>query len=62
MSTHCLSLHSVAYDPDACAFRAEAQYVNATGIQRLGVVWRGPTTAEFTRIASGLRDAALISA
>lgn len=62
MSTHCLSLHGVAYDPDARAFRAEAQFVNASGIQRRGVVWHGPTTAEFTRIARGLSDAARIAA
>jgi len=59
MSTHCLSLHRVAYDPDAAAFRAEAQFVDATGIQRRPIIWRGPTNAEFTRIACGLRDAAL---
>lgn len=62
MSTNCLSLHRVAYDPDACAFRAEAQFVDAAGIQRRGVLWRGPTTAEFTRIARGLRDAAQATA
>lgn len=59
MSTACLSLHRVAYDPAACAFRAEAQFVDAHGIHRRGVQWHGPTTADFTRIARGLRDAAL---
>ncbi|GAB5449464.1 hypothetical protein [Gymnodinialimonas sp.] len=59
MSTPCLSLHRVAYDPDAAAFRAEAQFVNATGVHRRGIMWRGPFTAEFPRIARGLRDAAL---
>ncbi len=59
MSTPCLSLHRVAYDPTAAAFRAEAQIVDARGIHRRPILWRGPTTAEFKRIASGLRDAAL---
>lgn len=59
MSTHCLSLHRVAYDTVAAAFHAEAQFVSASGIQRRRVEWRGPRTADFTRIAGGLRDAAL---
>lgn len=59
MSAHCLSLHRVAYDTTAAVFRAEAQFVNATGIQRRRVVWPGPFTAEFAHIARGLRDAAL---
>ena len=58
MSTQCLSLHRVVYDSVAAAFRAEAQFVNASGIQRRLVEWHGPLTAEFTRIARGLRDAA----
>lgn len=62
MSANCLSLHRVAYDAHACAFRAEAQYVDAKGIHRRGVEWRGPFTAEFTRIAGGLRDAAMRAA
>lgn len=62
MSAQCLSLHRVAYDSVAAAFRAEAQFVNAAGIQRRPVEWRGPFTADFRRIASGLRDAALGSA
>lgn len=62
MSTQYLSLHRVAYDPSVGAFRAEAQFVDARGIHRRGVLWRGPTTAEFTRIARGLSDAARISA
>ncbi|WP_044007127.1 hypothetical protein [Jannaschia sp. CCS1] len=59
MSTHCLSLHSVAYDTVAAVFHAEAQFVSAAGVQRRRVEWRGPTTADFARIARGLRDAAL---
>lgn len=59
MSTRCLSLHRVVYDSVAAAFRAEAQFVNAAGIQRRRVEWRGPFTAEFARIARGLQDAAL---
>jgi hypothetical protein len=59
MSTPCLSLHRVAYDPEAHAFRAEAQILDTTGIHRRPILWRGPTTAEFGRIARGLRDAAL---
>jgi hypothetical protein len=62
MSTPCLSLHRVAYDPDASAFRAEVQYIDATGIRRRPIVWRGPTTADFACIARGLRDAALTAA
>lgn len=62
MSAPCLSLHRVAYDPDAAAFRAEAQYLDATGIRRRPVQWRGPCTAGFRRIARGLRDAALAGA
>ncbi|MBY4893900.1 hypothetical protein KUL25_14165 [Rhodobacteraceae bacterium N5(2021)] len=62
MSANCLSLHRVAYDTAAAAFRAEAQYVNAAGIQRRPVEWHGPFTAEFARIAGGLRDAALSGA
>ncbi|UWQ95553.1 hypothetical protein K3728_18145 [Rhodobacteraceae bacterium M385] len=61
MTTNCLSLHRVAYDAAARAFHAEVQYVNATGIQRRGVVWHGPLTAEFKRITGGLRDAAISS-
>ncbi len=59
MSTPCLSLHRVAYDPHAHAFLAEAQILDVTGIRRRPVQWRGPVTAEFARIASGLRDAVL---
>ena len=62
MSANCLSLHRVAYDTAAAVFRAEAQFVDATGIQRRRVVWHGPFTAEFARIAGGLRDAALATA
>ncbi|QXT40228.1 hypothetical protein [Gymnodinialimonas ceratoperidinii] len=58
MSINCLSLHRVAYDTAARAFCAEAQYVNASGVQRRRVHWRGPFTAEFQRIAGGLQDAA----
>lgn len=59
LRTLCLSLHRVAYDPITSAFRAEAQYLDATGIHRRPIVWHGPTTAGFARIARGLRDAAL---
>ncbi len=62
MSTSCLSLHRVAYDPEASAFRAEVQYLDITGIRRRIVQVRAPITAEFHRIASGLRDAALTQA
>ncbi|MEJ6390291.1 hypothetical protein [Gymnodinialimonas ulvae] len=61
MSSRCLSLHRVAYDPDAAAFRAEVQYLDATGICRRVVQVRVPLTAGFHRIASGLRDAAMSS-
>lgn len=60
MSPNCLSLHRVAYDPDAAAFRAEAQFVDAAGVHRRPILWRGPTTSDFNRIARGLRDAALL--
>ncbi|WP_224816264.1 hypothetical protein [Hasllibacter sp. MH4015] len=59
MSTQALSLHRVAYDPEMSAFRAEAQILDASGIHRRPILWRGPTTADFKRIARGLRDAAL---
>ncbi|WP_341862920.1 hypothetical protein [Gymnodinialimonas sp. 57CJ19] len=59
MTINCLSLHRVAYDAATRAFHAEAQYVDATGIKRRGVVWHGPLTAEFKRITGGLRDAAM---
>jgi hypothetical protein len=62
MSSPCLSLHRVAYDPHAAAFRAEVQYLDATGIRRRIVQVRVPLTAGFHRIASGLRDAALAGA
>ncbi len=62
MSTPCLSLHRVAYDPEASAFRAEVQYLDATGIHRRVVQLRAPLTAEFQRITRGLRDAALAAA
>jgi hypothetical protein len=58
MSINCLSLHRVVYDTAARAFSAEAQYVDASGIQRRRVHWRGPCTAEFKRIAGGLHRAA----
>ena len=62
MSTQCLSLHRVAYDPEAAAFKAEAQYLDATGIHRRVVMLRAPMTAGFQRITRGLRDAALSAA
>ena len=62
MSTPCLSLHRVAYDPEAAAFRAEVQYVDITGIHRRPVQWRAPVTADFPHITRGLRDAALAGA
>lgn len=58
MTYPCLSLHRVSYDDLTRSFCAEAQYVDALGIHRLLVHWHGPLTAEFNRIASGLRDAA----
>lgn len=57
MPTPCLSLHRVAYDTEARAFVAEVQFLDMTGICRRSVEWRGPITAEFARIAGGLRDA-----
>ncbi|MEJ6392863.1 hypothetical protein V8J82_06340 [Gymnodinialimonas sp. 2305UL16-5] len=62
MPTPCLSLHRIAYDPVALAFLAEAQFLDTTGVRRRRITWRGPVTAEFQRIASGLRDAALSAA
>lgn len=62
MSTPCLSLHRVAYDPEAAAFRAEVQYLDATGVRRRTVELRAPMTAGFQRITRGLRDAALAGA
>ncbi|MEX3017740.1 hypothetical protein [Gymnodinialimonas hymeniacidonis] len=62
MSTPCLSLHRVAYDPEASAFRAEVQYLDASGIRRRVVQVRAPLTAGFQRITRGLRDAALAAA
>lgn len=59
MSTPCLSLHRVTYDPQARAFLAEAQFLDATGIRRRTVRWCGPLTADFGRIAGALRDAGL---
>ena len=59
MSSPCMSLHRVAYDPEAKLFRAEAQILDVTGVQRRPCTWPGPFTAEFSRIAAGLRDAAL---
>jgi hypothetical protein len=59
MSIPCLSLHRVAYDARARAFLAEAQILDPTGIHRRPVTWHGPATAEFERIASGLRDAVI---
>ena len=59
MSIPCLSLHRVAYDTHARAFLAEAQILDGSGICRRPVQWHGPATAEFARIASGLRDAVM---
>jgi hypothetical protein len=62
MSTPCLSLHRVAYDPEAAAFCAEVQYLDATGIRRRNVQLRAPIHAGFERITRGLRDAAMNAA
>ncbi|MBF9045333.1 hypothetical protein HKCCE4037_18495 [Rhodobacterales bacterium HKCCE4037] len=62
MSSPCMSLHRVSYDPEAHAFRAEVQYLDVTGIRRRMVDFRAPVTSEFHWISRGLRDAALSTA
>lgn len=50
----CGSLHHVQYDTANTCFRAEMQILDATGIHRIACSWRGPVTAGFRQIATGL--------